>query len=74
MVPGTHPLERVSYFDELFEILESEGSEISLESTKMSGLEMYAVSYLEEFCGTSQFDRRPDIKRYTSIYRLLYVS
>jgi hypothetical protein len=65
VVPGTHPLERSSYFEEFLEFLESEGSKISLGWTKTSGLDVYAVSYLEEFCGTSQSARRPDIKRYT---------
>ena len=68
MVPGTHPLERASYFDEFLEFLEfleSEGSQISLGWTKTSGLDIYAVPYLEEFCGTSQSASRPDKKRYT---------
>jgi len=68
VVPGTHPLERASYFDEFFEfleVLESEGRKISLGWTKPSGLDMYAVSCLEEFCSTSQCASRPDIKRYT---------
>ena len=74
MVLGTHPLEQASCFDEFLVFLESEGSKISLGLTKTSGLDIYAVSYLEEFCGTSQCARRLDIKRYTLIYKLLSVS
>ena len=65
VVPGTHPLERASYFDEFLEVLESEGSKISLGWAKTSGLDTCAVSYLEEFCDTYQCTRRPDIRRYT---------